>query len=81
MTALSAVTGPPLSVPLLRAAIDRRSTPPALLETGFVSAGHRIGTDDGARLAVRLSGRCRIPEPTRQADIVSRRILAMTPEG
>ncbi|GID28270.1 endonuclease V [Paractinoplanes brasiliensis] len=41
----------------------------------FVSAGHRIGLDDCISLTVRLSGRCRIPEPTRQADIVSRRML------
>ncbi|GAA0468067.1 endonuclease V [Paractinoplanes deccanensis] len=42
----------------------------------FVSAGHRIALDDCTSLAVRLSGRYRIPEPTRQADILSRRRLA-----
>ncbi|MBU2665153.1 endonuclease V [Actinoplanes bogorensis] len=41
----------------------------------FVSAGHRVGLADCAALTVRLSGRYRIPEPTRQADIESRRIL------
>ena len=41
----------------------------------FVSAGHRIGVADAAELAVRLSDRYRIPEPTRQADILSRRAL------
>jgi deoxyribonuclease V len=41
----------------------------------FVSAGHRIGLADATGLAVRLSGRYRIPEPTRQADILSRRAL------
>jgi deoxyribonuclease V len=39
----------------------------------FVSAGHRIGLDDCVELTERLSGRYRIPEPTRQADILSRR--------
>lgn len=38
----------------------------------FVSAGNRIGLADCVELAVRLSGRYRIPEPTRQADILSR---------
>ncbi|MEU8816685.1 endonuclease V [Actinoplanes sp. NPDC048796] len=42
----------------------------------FVSAGHRIALPDCTSLAVRLSGRYRIPEPTRQADILSRRVLA-----
>lgn len=41
----------------------------------FVSPGHRIGLDDCISLTVRLSGRYRIPEPTRQADIVSRKML------
>ena len=41
----------------------------------LVSAGHRIGQADAADLAVRLSGRYRIPEPTRQADLLSRRAL------
>ncbi|MET0492787.1 MAG: endonuclease V [Actinoplanes sp.] len=41
----------------------------------FVSAGHRIGLADSTTLAVRLSSRYRIPEPTRQADILSRRAL------
>ncbi|WP_127507642.1 endonuclease V [Actinoplanes solisilvae] len=38
----------------------------------FVSAGHRIGLDDCVELTLKLSGRYRIPEPTRQADILSR---------
>ncbi|MEV4348443.1 endonuclease V [Actinoplanes sp. NPDC049596] len=42
----------------------------------FVSAGHRIHLDDCVALALRLSGRYRIPEPTRQADILSRKRLA-----
>jgi len=41
----------------------------------FVSVGNRIGLDDAAELTVRLSGRYRIPEPTRQADILSRQAL------
>jgi deoxyribonuclease V len=41
----------------------------------FVSAGHRIGLDQCTALAVRLSRGYRIPEPTRQADILSRRAL------
>ncbi|WP_260416954.1 endonuclease V [Paractinoplanes abujensis] len=41
----------------------------------FVSAGHRIGLADCISLTLRLSGRYRIPEPTRQADIESRKIL------
>jgi deoxyribonuclease V len=41
----------------------------------FVSAGHRIGLADCVDLTVRLSGRYRIPEPTRQADILSRSTL------
>ncbi len=41
----------------------------------FVSAGHRIGLADCTDLTVRLSGRYRIPEPTRQADIRSRQAL------
>ncbi|MFF5077961.1 endonuclease V [Actinoplanes sp. NPDC000266] len=42
----------------------------------FVSAGHRIALEDCTALAVRLSGHYRIPEPTRQADILSRQRLA-----
>ncbi|WP_250035103.1 endonuclease V [Paractinoplanes maris] len=38
----------------------------------FVSPGHRIGLAESAELSVRLSSRYRIPEPTRQADILSR---------
>ncbi|MCO8269440.1 endonuclease V [Actinoplanes sp. TRM 88003] len=41
----------------------------------FVSPGHRIGLDDCTDLTVRLSGHYRIPEPTRQADILSRSAL------
>jgi deoxyinosine 3'endonuclease (endonuclease V) len=41
----------------------------------YVSAGHRIGLDDCTGLTLRLSGRYRIPEPTRQADILSRSVL------
>jgi deoxyribonuclease V len=45
----------------------------------FVSVGNRIGLDDAADLTVRLSGRFRIPEPTRQADIISRQALRRSP--
>ncbi|MCU7727636.1 endonuclease V [Actinoplanes sp. KI2] len=41
----------------------------------YVSAGHRIGLADATALTVRLSTRYRIPEPTRQADIISRQAL------
>jgi len=41
----------------------------------FVSVGHRIGLTDATDLTVRLSTRFRVPEPTRQADIVSRQVL------
>jgi deoxyribonuclease V len=41
----------------------------------FVSVGHRISLADATDLAIALSPSFRIPEPTRQADIVSRRIL------
>lgn len=47
----------------------------------FVSTGHRIGLDDATELAVRLSSRFRIPEPTRQADVVSRRVLRESGHG
>ncbi|WP_218854713.1 endonuclease V [Paractinoplanes atraurantiacus] len=47
----------------------------------FVSAGHRIALEDCTSLAVRLSARYRIPEPTRQADIHSRRRLAQWQHG
>jgi deoxyribonuclease V len=41
----------------------------------YVSVGHRIGLADATDLAVALSTRFRIPEPTRQADIISRQVL------
>jgi deoxyribonuclease V len=41
----------------------------------YVSVGHRIGLDDATDLAIALSSHFRIPEPTRQADIVSRQVL------
>jgi deoxyribonuclease V len=41
----------------------------------YVSVGHRIGLPSAAELTVRLSGRYRVPEPTRQADIISREVL------
>lgn len=47
----------------------------------FVSVGHRIGLTDATDLTVRLSTRFRIPEPTRQADIVSRQVLRDTWRG
>jgi len=47
----------------------------------YVSAGHRIGLADATGLTVRLSTRFRVPEPTRQADIVSRQVLRDTGPG
>jgi deoxyribonuclease V len=41
----------------------------------YVSVGHRIGLPDATDLAIALSSHFRIPEPTRQADIVSRQVL------
>ncbi|MEU4243338.1 endonuclease V [Actinoplanes sp. NPDC026619] len=41
----------------------------------YVSAGHRISLPDASDLTVALSSRYRIPEPTRQADILSRQAL------
>nr|WP_018222711.1 endonuclease V [Salinispora pacifica] len=41
----------------------------------FVSVGHRIGLDQACDLTLSLCRRYRIPEATRQADIVSRRGL------
>jgi deoxyribonuclease V len=47
----------------------------------YVSVGHRIGLTDATDLTVALSTQFRIPEPTRQADIVSRQILRDTWHG
>ena len=41
----------------------------------FVSVGHRIGLDRATDLTLRLSGRFRLPETTRQADALSRAAL------
>jgi deoxyribonuclease V len=41
----------------------------------YVSVGHRIGLTDATDLTVALSTNFRVPEPTRQADIVSRQVL------
>lgn len=41
----------------------------------YVSVGHRIGLADATDLAIALSSHFRIPEPTRQADIISRQVL------
>ena len=41
----------------------------------FVSAGHRISLAAASDLAVALSTHFRVPEPTRQADIISRQAL------
>ncbi|WP_229076814.1 endonuclease V [Actinoplanes sp. DH11] len=41
----------------------------------FVSAGHRITLDQATELTLATSPRYRIPEPTRQADQLSRRAL------
>lgn len=45
----------------------------------FVSVGHRIGVDQACEVALALSPRYRIPEPTRQADLASRRALRPAP--
>ncbi|GAA0571363.1 endonuclease V [Paractinoplanes ferrugineus] len=45
----------------------------------YVSVGHRVSLGDATDLTVRLSPRYRIPEPTRQADIVSRQELRRGP--
>ncbi|MFC4105061.1 deoxyribonuclease V [Micromonospora zhanjiangensis] len=41
----------------------------------FVSVGHKIGLDEACNITLRLCPRYRIPEPIRQADIISRRAL------
>jgi len=41
----------------------------------YVSVGHRISLADATDLAIALNSHFRIPEPTRQADIVSRQML------
>lgn len=41
----------------------------------YVSVGHRIGIADATDLTIALSTHFRVPEPTRQADIVSRQVL------
>ena len=40
----------------------------------FVSPGHRVNTDDATRLTIACSGKHRIPEPLRCADMLSRRM-------
>ena len=47
----------------------------------YVSVGHRIGLPDATGLTVALSTHFRIPEPTRQADIISRQVLRDTWHG
>lgn len=47
----------------------------------YVSVGHRIALADATGLAVALSTHFRVPEPTRQADIVSRQVLRDTWRG
>ena len=42
----------------------------------FVSVGHRIGLDAAAELTLALAAEFRLPETTRQADQLSRRVLA-----
>ena len=41
----------------------------------FVSVGHRISLEEATSLTVELTGRFRIPEPLRQADMMSRAAL------
>ena len=43
----------------------------------FVSVGHRISLDEATELTLRLSQRCRIPEPIRSADHLSREALRL----
>ncbi|HXY55088.1 MAG TPA: deoxyribonuclease V [Nitrospirota bacterium] len=40
----------------------------------FVSPGHRVNTDDAIRLTIACSGKHRIPEPLRCADMLSRKM-------
>ncbi|GIF20080.1 deoxyribonuclease V [Actinoplanes tereljensis] len=47
----------------------------------YVSVGHRISLADATDLAIALSPKFRIPEPTRQADIISREILRDSRHG
>jgi deoxyribonuclease V len=47
----------------------------------YLSVGHRIGLADATDLTVALSTRFRVPEPTRQADIISRQVLRDTWHG
>lgn len=44
----------------------------------FVSIGHRIGLDEATELTLRLCGRYRLPETTREADFQSRQALRAT---
>lgn len=41
----------------------------------FVSVGHRIGLAEATAVTLRLSGRYRLPETTRRADLLSREAL------
>ncbi|GGL90618.1 endonuclease V [Micromonospora yangpuensis] len=45
----------------------------------FVSVGHRIGLAEATGLTLALAPRYRIPEPTRQADLLSRTVLRELP--
>ena len=47
----------------------------------YVSVGHRVGLADATDLTVALSTHFRVPEPTRQADIISRQVLRDTWHG
>jgi deoxyribonuclease V len=47
----------------------------------YVSVGYRIGLTDATDLTMALSAHFRVPEPTRQADIVSRQVLRDTWHG
>ncbi|KXK61669.1 endonuclease V [Micromonospora rosaria] len=45
----------------------------------FVSVGHRVGLAEASDLTIALAPRYRIPEPTRQADLLSRAALRESP--
>jgi deoxyribonuclease V len=67
--------------------VDRGETVGRVLRTQdkvkpvFVSVGHRIALDTAVQLTLALAPEYRLPETTRQADHLSRRILAQAEAG
>jgi len=47
----------------------------------FVSVGHRIGLDESCSLTLALTPRYRLPETTRLADYLSRKVLSAEGAG